>query len=360
LKAVAVFPAARQVRIVERGEPRIAAPGEVLLRMLEVGVCGTDRDLCAFKFGTAPPGSDHFVLGHESLAEVVDVGPEVSRVRPGDLAVAVVRQPCDTAACPACRSGRQDFCVTGGYRERGIKDLHGFMTGLVVDDQRYLYALPRELRETGVLLEPLTIAEKALAQFQAIEERLPWKKDRLTAAVLGAGPVGLLGAMLFRSAGFETWVYSRERCPNARAEIAGAIGAHYVCSEEATPRQLAELAGRIDVVYEAMGAPQPAFDMLEALGANGVFLFTGIPRMVDGLRLDLHHLLERMVLRNQVVMGTVNAGADAFEAAVRDLAAFERQWPQALRALITCRYPIEGFREAIDSPGAIKNVIEMG
>jgi threonine dehydrogenase-like Zn-dependent dehydrogenase len=360
MNAVAVFPAAREVRIVACEEPRITLPGQVKLRMLTVGVCGTDRDLCAFKFGTPPAGCDHFVLGHESLAEVVEAGPECATARPGDLAVVVVRKPCDAATCTPCREGRQDFCATGGYRERGIKELHGFMTGMVIEDHRYIHILPPELRQTGVLLEPLTIAEKAFLQFRAIEQRLPWPKEPRTALVLGAGPVGLLGAMLFRHAGFATWVYSREPLPNPRAEIAGAAGAGYVCSEETTPRQLAELTGNIDVVYEAMGAPQLAFDVLEVLGANGVFLFTGVPPASASLRLDPRQLLWRMVLRNQVIAGTVNAGADAFQAALRDLAAFERRWPQALRMMITGRYPLEGFRDAIFSSGGIKNVIDIG
>ena len=357
MRAVGVFPATREVRMIDHPEPQIAAPGELKLRMLEVGVCGTDRDLCNFKFGSAPAGCDHFILGHESLAEVVEAGDDTATVKRGDLVVVVVRKPCDRADCLACRAGRQDFCVTGHYRERGIQGMHGFMTEYVVEDARYVYPVARELRDVAVLIEPLTIAEKAYLQFQSIDARLPWHKGRQTAVVLGAGPVGILGAMLFRSRGFDTWVYSR--APAANISIVEAVGARFVASDETPVSEFAKIAGNIGVVYEAMGAPQTAFDFLECLGGNGVFVFTGVPPLGEELRLDLHQLLFRMIVKNQAILGTVNAGPDAFGAAIRDLDAFHARWPRALASLISGRYPLEAYREAIHDPG-IKNVLAPG
>lgn len=354
MRAVGVFPGTRTVRMIEHNEPQISSPDEVKLRVLEVGVCGTDRDLCNFKFGTAPAGCDHFILGHELLAEVVDAGDAVSTAKRGDLVVGVVRKPCEDPDCDACRAGRQDFCKTGGYRERGILGMHGFMTEYVVDEERYVYRVPPELRDVAVLVEPLTIAEKAYLQFQAIDTRLPWQKRRRTAVVLGAGPVGILGTMLLRSRGFDTWVYSK--APDANIAIVEATGARFLSALDAAPGEVARITGNIDVVYEAMGAPQPAFDFLESLGANGVFLFTGVPPVNKDLRLDLHQLLFRMIVRNQAIVGTVNAGPDAFEAAIRDLEAFHQCWPGAVRSLITARYPLEAFHDAIHDPG-IKKVI---
>jgi threonine dehydrogenase-like Zn-dependent dehydrogenase len=358
MRAVGVFPETREVRLVEQAEPAIASPHEVKLRMLEVGVCGTDRDLCAFRFGTPPPGSDYFVLGHESFAEVVETGSEVSKLQAGDLAVAVVRRPCEDPRCAPCRAGRQDFCATSRYRERGIQDMHGFMTEYVIEEDRYVYAVPRELRGIAVLIEPLTIAEKALLEFQAIDARLPWRKDRRTALVLGAGPVGLLGAMLFRTRGFDTWVYSRSRAPNAKTAIVETIGARYVSSTDTPARALARMTGGVDLIYEAIGGAQTAVDVLQNLGANAVFVITGVPRAEAALSLDLHRLLLHMVVRNQLLVGTVNAGPDAFEDAIRDLAAFHSRWPDALASMITGRYPIEAFQEAIHA-GGIKNLIEL-
>ena len=329
--------------------------------MLEVGVCGTDKDLCAFEFGDAPPGCDYFILGHESLGEVVETGGEVRGLQRGDLVVGVVRLPCRQSGCDPCGAGRQDFCTTGGYRERGIKELHGFMTEFVVEQERYLYRLPPELRAVGVLVEPLTIAEKSLIELSAIDGRLGWRRERRRAVVVGAGPIGLLGAMLLVESGYETWVYSRSPAPNPKAAIAEAVGARYVSSQEESPRSLAARLGAIDVVYEAAGAPQTSFDLLRHMGPNAVFILTGVPRGIEGLTLDPYQLSLHLVLRNQVILGTVNAGPDAFAAAIRDLGAFERRWPQPLRSLITARYPLEQFREPVSgAAGGIKSVVVVG
>ena len=360
MKAVAVFPASREVKLVEHDEPRIATPDGVKMRMLAVGVCGTDREICAFEYGTAPAGSHYFVLGHESLGEVVEVGPAVERVKPGDLVIATVRHPCPCASCAACRAGRPDFCLTGGYREHGIKDMHGFMTEFVVDAEPYLNVAPAELREVAVLVEPLTIAEKALIQVREIQGRLPWADYKHRALVLGAGPVGLLGAMALIQDGFETYVYSGETLPNAKTDIAAAIGAQYISTHDKPIATVAAGIGNIDLVYEATGASQFAFEVLPFLGSNGIFVFTGVPGKAQDIDLDTSVIMKNLVLKNQIVLGTVNAGLDAFQAAIRDLAAFYGRWPAAVRALITGRYPIEGFRDLLFGPShGIKNVIAL-
>jgi threonine dehydrogenase-like Zn-dependent dehydrogenase len=358
MRAVAVFPGERRVALVSHPEPRVASAADVKIRMLEVGVCGTDRELCAFEFGSAPAGCEYFVLGHESLGEVVETGPDVRGLRRGDLVVGTVRFPCGKPGCGPCRAGRQDFCATGAYSERGIKDRHGFMTGFVVEEERNLHRLAPELRDVGVLVEPLTIAEKAVLELRAIESRMPWRRETRRAVVMGAGPVGLLGAMALVEAGYETWVYSRSRAPNPKAEIAEAIGAEYVSSAVETAERFAARLGVIDVVYEAAGAPQAAFDLMRHMGPNTVFILTGVPRPDERLEVDMHALAFNLVLHNQVVMGTVNAGPDAFAAAVRDLAAFAARWPKALRSLITGRFPLERYDDAIQA-GGIKNVIAL-
>lgn len=360
MQAVAVFPEKRDVRVIETDEPRIATPNQVKLRVLEVGVCGTDKDICAFSYGTPPPGSDRFILGHESLSEVVETGPAVEDLRPGDLVVSTVRLPCTDPACAPCRAGHYDFCVTGRYREHGIKDLDGFMTEFAVEERGHLHPVSRELREVGVLVEPLTIAEKALIEVFEIQKRLPWGQARHRAVVLGAGPVGLLGAMVLINSGFEAYVYSRAPKPNRKAAIAEDIGARYISSEEVPPGKMAGQVGNIDLIYEAVGAAQFAFEVLKYLGSNGIFVFTGVPRHEQPVEFDTARIMYNLVLKNQVVLGTVNAGPRAFQNAVRDLGVFAARWPQALRSMITGRYPLEGFRDLVmGKAGGIKNVIAV-
>jgi threonine dehydrogenase-like Zn-dependent dehydrogenase len=358
MKAVAVRPATREVELIEQAAPTIAHPTEVKLRMLDVGVCGTDREICAFQYGTPPDGCDHLVIGHESLGEVVEVGAGVERLRAGDLVVTMVRRPCEHAHCPACRSGRQDFCFTGDFTERGIGGRHGFMTELVVDEERWMHAVPASLRDVAILVEPLTIAEKALIQVDQIQDRLPWAGRPRRALVIGAGPVGLLGAMALIERGFDTTVYSREQAPNPKADVAAAIGARYVSAADTTVAQLGEAIGHIDLVYEATGASIVAFETMKLLGTNGVFVFTGVPGRKAPIEVDTDTIMRNLVLKNQIVFGTVNAGPDAFQAAIRDVGRFVERWPAATRALITGRSPIDAYRDLLlGSATGIKNVL---
>jgi threonine dehydrogenase-like Zn-dependent dehydrogenase len=341
----------------------------VRLRILDVGVCGTDREICSFQYGTPPDGADHLIIGHESLARVEEVGCEVRAVRPGDLVVPMVRRPCPHEHCTSCRADRQDFCFTGDFRERGIGGAHGFMTEIVVEEERYLNPVPRELRDSAILVEPLTIAEKALIQLWHLQARLPWRCPHVPgvdhghcrrALVLGAGPVGLLGAMALRARDFETIVYAREAAPNEKCAVVEAIGATYVSSNDVPPAEIAARFGAIDVVYEAAGASRVAFETMQSLGANSIFVFTGVPGRKGPVEIDTDLVMRNLVLRNQIVLGTVNAGRDAFEAAVRDVGEFGRLWPTALRALISGRHPPEKYRELLlDRPTGIKHVISF-
>ena len=367
MKAIAIFPKTHEVKLIDHEEPKITTPTQVKLRTLEVGVCGTDRKITSFQFGTPPAGYEYLVIGHEMLGEVVKVGSQVRDIKPGDLAVTVVRHPCPHEYCRACRRGRQDFCFTGDFTEHGIKEEHGFMTELVVDEERYLHLVPGDLREVGVLTEPLTVAEKGLAQVWHIQQRLPWidpnapahmRGKGLKAIMLGAGPVGLLGAMLLVAGGFETYVYSRSRVPNPKADLVEAIGGNYISNETTSVEQLAEQVGTIDLVFEASGASQLAFDVMRVLGINAIFVFAGVPDRKAPIEVDTDLLVLDHVLKNQVVFGTVNADKAAFESAIRDLAVFKQRWPQALRSLITGYYPLEQAPQLLlGSMGGMKNII---
>jgi threonine dehydrogenase-like Zn-dependent dehydrogenase len=360
MRAVAVYPERREVRLVNRPEPRIAEASQVKIRMLEVGVCGTDKDLCAFVFGTPPPGADHFILGHESLGEVCETGPAVEDLRPGDLVIGSVRLPCADPGCSPCRSGHQDFCATGKYFEHGITRMDGFMAEYVVEDRHWLHKIPSALVDVAVLVEPLTIAEKAFQEATRIQDRLPWKPLQRRALVLGAGPVGLLGAMKLITAGFETSVYSLLPAPNPSAAIASAIGAKYISTRSTGVREMLEQVGTIDLVYEALGAAQIAVDVLKVLSPNGVFIFTGVPHAAMLQPFDTAGFIGSLVLKNQAVVGVVNAGRQAFADAIADIQVFHTRWPQALRSFITGRFPMDEFRDPVmGRAGGIKNVIRI-
>lgn len=367
MRTLTVNPGTRQVQVTETPPPRLTGEHQVRILVLEVGICGTDREICSFRYGEPPAGDEYLIPGHESLGEVVEVGPAVTACRPGDLVVSLVRRPCSSPACPACRAGWQDFCVTGDFVERGIQGRHGFLAEEVVDEEEYLTVVPPELREVGVLVEPLSIAEKALAQVRLVERRLPWLAEAdgpaagRAALVLGAGPIGLLGAMVFARAGYAVWVYSRESSQSLNAAIARSIGARYVSSTEL---DIARLAARIDgihLVYEATGASPFAFQVMKVLGPCGTYVLTGVPGRQGPVELDASRLMKSLVLKNQLVLGTVTAGLDAYEAAASDLRTFLVRWPEAVRRLITGRYPLDAYRHLLgDGITGIKQVITPG
>jgi glucose 1-dehydrogenase len=361
MKAIAVLPGARELGLIDHAEPGPLAGGEVLVRTLLCGVCGTDREICSFAYGTPPAGERYLVLGHEAIGEVLAVGSAVTELRPGDLVVPSVRRPCPHLRCEPCREGRQDFCATGDFTERGIKERHGFMTERFVEEERHLHKVPTALGELGVLAEPLTIAEKGLAQVRAVQSRLPWGVEGRTALVLGAGPVGLLGAMLLVSRGFRTFVYSRSPAPNPKAEIAEAVGARYLSSQALDAAALAGETGPLDLVYEAVGVAEVSFAVMRHLAPNGVFVFTGIPPELPAIPIAADSLMRQLVLGNQVLVGTVNADMPAFVAALDDLLLFRRRWPDALSALVSGRFSPEEHGSLLVGPQrGIKNLIRFG
>jgi threonine dehydrogenase-like Zn-dependent dehydrogenase len=369
MRAVGVFPAERRYELVDHPDPGIVSPRQVKLRILEVGICGTDKEIVSFAYGNPPAGEPYLILGHESLAQVVEVGGEVRGLRPGDLAVPTVRRPCGIATCAACRSGRQDFCYTGGFTERGINARHGFMAEYIVEDAANLNPVPAGLRDVAVLVEPLTIAEKGFAQMWTVQQRLPWAAGSadqprgagLRGVVLGGGPVGLLGAMKLILEGFETFVYSLSPPASDLAKLVASFGATFVPAETNSVADLAARVGNIDVVYEATGVSSLSYEVMQHLGVNGVFIFTGVPALKGPKPLDTDRLMRSQVLKNQVVLGTVNAGQQSFADAITDLGAFHARWPGAAESLITHRFPMDRVTEPLSGGvGGIKSVITIG
>jgi len=365
MKAVAVFPEEHALRLVEHREPAILAPGDVVVRVLEVGFCGIDREIASFRTGSAPPDSPYLILGHEALGEVAEVGSAVRRIRPGDLVVPTVRRPCRHETCRACRMGRPDFCLSGQYTQRGIKEAHGFLAERFSDDARWLQPVPRELRDVGVLTQPLALAETAIAELEQVQKRLPWAALGETggsgkrAVVLGAGPVALLGAMALIVRGYKVAIYSRGG-RGEKAEFTESLGGQFVRAEEEKLDSLVHRTGRIDVMLEATGATPEALAAMEHLGRNGVYLMTGIPGRRGAFTLDAGRLLHGMVQRNQVIIGPAHPSAEAYRAAIQDLALFSRRWPGALARLISSRMTIDEAPAVFRKPAAgLKQVVSV-
>ena len=358
MRALTVNPAKKTLRLAERPPPRAPKNTEVLLRILDVGICGTDREIASFEYGEPPPGAEDFVLGHEALAEVIAVGPNVTSFQPGELAVPTVRRPCSSPRCPACRAGRQDFCITNEFSERGIVRADGYLAEQVLEEERYLVEVPQALREVAVLVEPLSVVSKAAEEYAVIHSRFAFEAPRSRGLVLGAGAIGLLGAMTMRAAGFETYVFSREPEDTPRAALIGSLGCHYVSSGRTPVERLRERIGAMDMIFEAVGVPQVAWGALPALAANGIYALTGVPALGEPVPGDLRRWMRDIVLNNQLIFGTVNAGRSAYEQSVFRLEQFLALFPKQLRELIR-RVPFDEAPQIIANGRGIKDVVSL-
>jgi threonine dehydrogenase-like Zn-dependent dehydrogenase len=329
VRALVVEPGvAGSARVEEQPEPR----GEgVLVRVLEVGVCGTDREIAAGHFGASPDGGRRLVVGHELLGVVERDGGGFTR---GDLVSATVRRSC--GRCLACAEGAPDSCLTGAYRERGITSLDGFATELVLEDADQLVPIPRSVGRLGVLAEPTSICARAVRHALAIGNRQPWRPER--ALVLGAGAIGVLTTMLLRLHGLEVWTASREPA----GEIVDALGGHYVRTDGGEVGDL----GRFDIVVEAAGDAQLMADALGLLRRGGVACLLGIDGRERRVALQGRVLGVDTVLENRVLFGSVNAHRDDWGAAVQALDRARRAFPDALERLVALRVPLERFEDA--------------
>ncbi|HZP74050.1 MAG TPA: alcohol dehydrogenase catalytic domain-containing protein [Gaiellaceae bacterium] len=329
MKALVVEPGvAHSTRIDDVAEPR----GDgVLVRVLEVGVCGTDREISEGLFGVAPDDRELLVMGHEVLGVVERPGRGFER---GELVAATVRRSCHH--CIACEQGAPDSCLTGDYSERGITRLDGFARELVLEDPDQLVRIPRMLGRLGVLAEPTSICTRAVRHVQAIGGRQPWQLRR--ALVTGAGAIGMLTTLLLRLAGVEVWVASLE----ASSPIAEALGARYVRIGDGP---LAEL-GAFDLVVEAAGNAQLMVDSLGLLGRGGVACLLGIDGREQTVTLEGRVIGLDAVLENRVVFGSVNAHRQDWLAGVEELDRARERFPSVLEQLVALRVPLDRFAEA--------------
>ena len=347
----------------DRQQPSVKADDDVLAQVIRVGICGTDREEAGGGRALPPSGGKELVIGHEALTRVLQTGKAVSRVKPGDLAVLTVRRGCD--ACLPCTMNRSDMCLTGSYRERGIWGMDGYQTELVADRERYVVRVPPELESVGVLTEPLSVAEKAIDEAARIQtSRLPesaarpdWLHGR-RCLVAGLGPIGLLAALALRLRGAEVFGLDIVDEGSSRPSWLKRIGGSYVDARTRPSQVMQEM----ELVFEATGVASLEFSLLDVLGRNGVYVLTGIPGGDRPLQLDGAELIRRLVLQNQVMVGSVNASRDHYQMAVDDLAQARLAWPGHVEKLITARRPYTDFMDVMSrhDPDEIKVTLEWG
>jgi glucose 1-dehydrogenase len=320
--------------------------GDVLVDGLAVGICGTDVEIADGVHGTAPPGAEFLVLGHESLGRVVAAPPD-SGLAVGDLVVGIVRRP-DPVPCPPCGVGAWDMCRNGRYTERGIKGLHGYGAEQWRVEAGFAVRVDPGLGSLAVLLEPASVVAKAWDHIERILARAPVSPERVL--VTGAGPIGLLAALLATQRGFDVHVLDLVT-DGPKPELVAALGASYhsgAVVDVPVP----------DIVLECTGAPSVVLDVIEHNARAGVVCLTGVSSGGRELPVDAGAVNRRLVLQNDVVFGSVNANRAHYDAAAYALSAADPVW---LSGLITRRVPLESWADALrQQPDDVKVVVDLG
>ena len=364
MKAMAVFPGKpNSVHVADLPKPSlndIPNGRGVLVKVLRVGVDGTDKEINAAEYGAAPEGYDFLVIGHESFGQVEAVGANVTEFQPGDHVVATVRRP---GSSIYDRIGTYDMTTDDTYFERGINLRHGYLTEYYVDDPEYIVKIPQGLKEVGVLLEPTTVVEKGIAQAYEVQRRLRvWRPRR--AAVMGAGTIGLLATLALRLRGLEVTTFGLIRKPYLNSDLIEALGARYESTADVPILEGAKTFGPFDLIFEATGFSPIVFESMQALGKNGVLVLSSVTGGDRKVEVPADKINLAFVLGNKVMVGTVNANREYFETGVRDMAQAEAEYPGWLKRLLT--HPVKGlenyaelFDKLTTAKGAIKVFCEV-
>jgi len=364
MKAIAVYPGKpNSIHLAELPKPSVSdIPNGrgVLVKVLRVGVDGTDKEINAAEYGAAPEGYSFLVTGHESFGRVEAVGSNVTELRPGDYVVATVRRP-GRSLYDAI--GTYDMTTDDTYFERGINLRHGFLSEYYVDDPEYIVKIPQGLKEVAVLLEPTTVVEKGIAQAYEIQRRLRvWHPRR--AAVMGAGTIGLLATLALRLRGLEVTTFGLTRKPYRNSDLIEAIGARYQSTADVPLMEGSRKYGPFDLIFEATGYSPVVFDSMQALGKNGVLVLSSVTGGNRKVEVPADKINLEFVLGNKVMVGTVNANREYFEMGVRDMAQAEAEYPGWLGQLLT--NPVKGlenYKELLnqltEAKGAIKVFCEV-
>ena len=364
------------VHTFELPKPEIVQTDEVLVRVKEAGVDGTDFNMVKHNLQDTAEGHKEIVMGHEMVGVIEAVGSEVKSLAPGDTVVMTVRRGC--GICQPCLHNQSDMCMTGLYTERGIHKRDGYFTEFVVDQEQYVVKIPADLARLAVFTEPLSIVEKGIEQIRIIQSRLPWTCEHpdhtflspdwgkcKTAMVIGAGPLGLLAASLLRLAEVMTTVIDIVPDDHLKAQLVNHIGAGYVDATGRTTDQLVEYCcgvdGRFDIVFEASGASTTALEMFTHMSRSSIGVMTGIPRAEMVGQVDIAQFMRQIVRYNQVVVGSVNSNRSHFEMALKDIPEINSRFDGMLEEMITHRFQMRDYQQifSLSDPRHIKTVIEI-
>jgi threonine dehydrogenase-like Zn-dependent dehydrogenase len=309
----------------------------VLVKVLEVGVDATDREINEALYGNAPPGGEHLVIGHESFGQVLEVGSKVTEVRPGDYVSCTVRRP---GGSIFDLIGRNDITSEEVYFERGINLCHGYLTETFVDDAEYIVKVPQNLRHLGVLAEPASVCAKAIDQAFLAQERLQvWSPKR--AFVLGSGQIGLLATMMLKLRGMDVYTVATRPGPHKKSEITEAYGATYVSSRETPMAELVARVGKPDLIFEATGNAEMCFRAMEILALNGVLIWTSITGGKHEVTVDAAKINLEWVLGNKLLVSSVNGNRRHFELGIQALSHGELTYPGVTERILT--HPVAGL-----------------
>src|SRR3989449_3106350 len=314
MKAIAVIPGkANSLHLTELAKPSINdIPNDrgVLVQVLRVGVDGTDKEINAAEYGQAPPGYEFLVIGHECFGRVVEVGKNVTELKPGDYVVPTVRRPGNSFYD---RIGQYDMTTDDVYFERGINLRHGYLTEYFVDEPEYIVKVPKGLKNVGVLLEPTSVIEKGIVQAYEAQRRLKiWRPKR--AAVLGAGTIGMLAGMALRMRGLEVTSFGRSPAPYRNSDLLEEIGVRSISTAVTSLKDAAAKYGPFDLMFEATGFAPIVFEAMEYLGKNGALILSSVTGGGRNIQGPADMINPGVVFGNKVVVGTVNANREYFEA----------------------------------------------
>jgi len=360
MKAVAVRPGQpNSIHLRDVPMPSLHdVPGErgVLVRVLRVGVDGTDKEINAAEYGKAPPGDDYLILGHESFGVVEAVAPGVRELVPGDCVVATVRRP---GSSPYDAVGLQDMTTDDTYFERGINLRHGFLAEYYADSADYLVKVPTVLRSVGVLMEPVSVAEKAIGQAFEIQRRLRvWQPRR--ALVLGTGTLGLLASMILRLRGLEVLAMGKTPRPYLNADLLEEIRVGYQSTPAVSIAEASRTHGPFDLIIEGTGYSPLAFEAMDSLAKNGVLVLLSVTGGDRHIEIPADRINQGFVLGNKVLVGSVNASRADYMTGVSDLAQTELAYPQWLDKLLTHKVKgLENYRALMDTLISGKDTIKV-